>query len=108
MKIRNATSKLIALTVAAMAIIGSTWAGRWASATGRTEAQNNLREFHLACVGYVPGKTPRFSVLNPSWPEQRRETVRAPGSTSCLPTALSDFPQTTFTLRLSSLITKQA
>src|SRR5262245_5787570 len=75
MKIRNRITKLItlAMAIAAMAVIGSSWT------TGRTAAQTNPAPSSLATppVGFVPGQTLRFSVFNPNAPEPGSQPVSA-------------------------------
>ena len=70
MKTRSTITKLIAITmaVAAMVVVGSTWAGQ----------SNVVNTFlYSTTFGYVPGQTARFSVAYPSTTVEGTEPVRA-------------------------------
>ena len=64
MKRRNTITKLIAITmaVAAMAVIGSSWAAGRAGAAGRQDV--NDMKFPSRVVGIIPGQLIRVSVGN--------------------------------------------
>ena len=73
MKIRNAITKLVTITlaVAAMAVLGSSGMAGRAVASGSAASQNNLKQIGLFSppIGFVHGETLRISVVNPNSPD---------------------------------------
>ena len=78
MKIQNTITKLIAITmaVAAIAIIGSSWAAGRASAAGQVAMGDGSVRFISPPIGFIHGQSLSLSLANPRTEEEGGEPVR--------------------------------
>jgi len=80
MTIRNTITKVITLAIvlSALAVIGSSWAARRASAREIAVGDVTIKSIP-APIGFIPGQTLRFSVGNLTAEEEGSQPVRVQG-----------------------------